>query len=150
MKMEGIEIVQQTTPQFNGGTRTLNSDRRIKVRNVSRSGSSVVVNGIRFNLRSDKLRGAGEGAGKSLLQMQFPRTWDSIQYYFVFIYVWNIGQYRWIQQNRLKYRRYRKYRCGRYAGTGGVPGSKFCYVVALLMGFLSPKICRLHGFSRPK
>ena len=55
MKMEEIEVVQQTSPQFNGGTRTLNSHRRIKVRNVSGSGpiyvgSSVVVNGIRFNL----------------------------------------------------------------------------------------------------
>ena len=61
IKMEGIEIVQQTSPQFNGGTRTLNGHRRIKVRNVNGTGpinvgSSIVVNGVRFNLMYDGMK----------------------------------------------------------------------------------------------
>ena len=62
LAMEGIEVVQQTSPQFNGGTRTLNGHRRIVVANEDGSdrpidvGTHVIINNKRFNLMYDGLK----------------------------------------------------------------------------------------------
>ena len=62
LKLEGIEVIEQTSPQFNGGTRTLNGHRRIEVRNADGSdnpidvGSYIIVDGNRFNLMYDGLK----------------------------------------------------------------------------------------------
>ena len=55
-EMEGVEVVMQTRPQFNGGTRILNGHRSIKVTHDDGNGgkidlgTSVEVEGARFNI----------------------------------------------------------------------------------------------------
>ena len=61
MSIDGVEVIDQTRPQFNGGTRTLNGHRSVKLKNITTDGTKidlgthVEVHGTRFKIIYDGL-----------------------------------------------------------------------------------------------